>query len=323
MENITKGPNIVFCKICGAMLTWEHPEGSGHYQASSDFIGGDICRSCLAERQETGCSTPEFPYSAGQTGDISESVEHVQIALFQAPFASLHEHGLLIKMYDCEQPFSGPVPSQYYMPVFSGEIEIRGMLPKEPQLRTSYILEQFYCLYNRDDRPNPMTSRSLSVGDVVQLENQFFLCSAASFIPVAFEPERKQPRPPQTLLSCQMALYSRSKYALRTNTPASTLTSCKQMVKTSESASLNTILKKNWGRNCASASIAPQRKTLSITAVITRVIIMQNLYDPPDLCGIDTESSLRLSSISTFHSTNEEVEPWENSRILPAKHSGN
>ena len=100
-----------------------------------------------------------------------------------------------------------------------------------------------------------------------------------------------------------MALYSRSKYALRTNTPASTLTSCKQMVKTSESASLNTILKKNWGRNCASASIAPQRKTLSITAVITRVIIMQNLYDPPDLCGIDTESSLRLSSISTFHST--------------------
>ena len=38
---------------------------------------------------------------------------------------------------------------------------------------------------------------------------------------------------------------------------------------------------------------------------------MQNLYDPPDLCGIDTESSLRLSSISTFHSTNKEVEPWE------------
>lgn len=55
-------------------------------------------------------------------------------------------------MYDREQPFTGPVPSQYYMPVFSGEIEIRGMLPKEPQLRTSYILEQFYCLYNRDDR---------------------------------------------------------------------------------------------------------------------------------------------------------------------------
>ena len=26
MENITKGPNIVFCKICGAMLTWEHPD---------------------------------------------------------------------------------------------------------------------------------------------------------------------------------------------------------------------------------------------------------------------------------------------------------
>lgn len=200
MENITKDPNIVFCKICGAMLTWEYPEGSGHYQASSDFIGGDICRSCLAERQEIGCSTPEFPYSAGQTGDISESVEHVQIALFQAPFASLHEHGLLIKMYDREQPFTGPVPSQYYMPVFSGEIEIRGMLPKEPQLRTSYILEQFYCLYNRDDRPNPMTSRSLSVGDVVQLENQFFLCSAASFIPVAFEPVAETAKAPADTL---------------------------------------------------------------------------------------------------------------------------
>ena len=127
-------------------------------------------------------------------------MEHVQIALFQAPFASLHEHGLLIKMYDCEQPFSGPVPSQYYMPVFSGEIEIRGMLPKEPQLRTSCILEQFYCLYNRDDRPNPMTSRSLSVGDVVQLENQFFLCSAASFIPVAFEPVAETTKTPADTL---------------------------------------------------------------------------------------------------------------------------
>ena len=98
------------------MANWQQDvyKRQGHYQASSDFIGGDICRSCLAERQEIGCSTPEFPYSAGQTGDISESVEHVQIALFQAPFASLHEHGLLIKMYDREQPFTGPVPSQYY-----------------------------------------------------------------------------------------------------------------------------------------------------------------------------------------------------------------
>ena len=52
MANITKDPDTVFCKICGSMLTWEHPEGSGHYQASSDFIGGDICRSCLTEQQE-------------------------------------------------------------------------------------------------------------------------------------------------------------------------------------------------------------------------------------------------------------------------------
>lgn len=319
MENITKGPNIVFCKICGAMLTWEHPEGSGHYQASSDFIGGDICRSCLAERQETGCSTPEFPYSAGQTGDISESVEHVQIALFQAPFASLHEHGLLIKMYDCEQPFSGPVPSQYYMPVFSGEIEIRGMLPKEPQLRTSYILEQFYCLYNRDDRPNPMTSRSLSVGDVVQLENQFFLCSAASFIPVAFEPVAETTKTPADTLIMPNGTVLQVKICSEDEYPCINI----DLVQADGENERVCFVEHNPEKELGQASIAPQRKTLSITAVITRVIIMQNLYDPPDLCGIDTESSLRLSSISTFHSTNEEVEPWENSRILPAKHSGN
>ena len=45
-----------------------------------------------------------------------------------------------------------------------------------------------------------MTSRSLSVGDVVQLENQFFLCSAASFIPVAFEPVAETAKAPADTL---------------------------------------------------------------------------------------------------------------------------
>lgn len=39
----TRDPNSTYCRRCGAELVWEHPKGSGHYQISSDYVGGDIC----------------------------------------------------------------------------------------------------------------------------------------------------------------------------------------------------------------------------------------------------------------------------------------
>ena len=51
------------------------------------------------------------------------SLTNIPITLFQAPFAVLSERGLLLKMHDYSRPYTGPVPSQYYMPVFDGDLE--------------------------------------------------------------------------------------------------------------------------------------------------------------------------------------------------------
>ena len=108
-----KDPNSTYCRCCGTELTWEHPKGSGHYQESSDYVGGDICRSCLEEQG--------FKPS-GIAENMDEEATSIPITLFQAPFAVLSEHGLLLKMHDYNRPYTGPVPSQYYMPVFHGDM---------------------------------------------------------------------------------------------------------------------------------------------------------------------------------------------------------
>ena len=115
-----------------------------------------------------------------------EHVAHIPITLFQAPLAVLSEHGLLMKMHDYNRPYAEPVPSQYYMPVFHGNLEYHGALPEDPAARRTSILEYFFALYNRDDRPNPKTSRSMSVGDVVKLDGQFYLCAVFGFTQVEF-----------------------------------------------------------------------------------------------------------------------------------------
>ena len=108
----TRDPNSTYCRRCGAELVWEHPKGSGHYQMSSDYVGGDICRSCLEEQRS-------MPTGAAQVMD--EDVTKISVTLYQAPFAVLSERGLLLKMHDHNRPYAGPVPSQYYMPGLSWE----------------------------------------------------------------------------------------------------------------------------------------------------------------------------------------------------------
>ena len=134
-----KDPNSTYCRCCGTELTWEHPKSSGHYQESSDYVGGDICRSCL---EEQGFKP------AGIAENMDEEATSIPITLFQAPFAVLSEHGLLLKMHDYNRPYTGPVPSQYYMPVFHGDMEYRGTLPQDPDARRNSILEKFFALYN-------------------------------------------------------------------------------------------------------------------------------------------------------------------------------
>jgi len=59
----------VCCAICGQQILWEHPVGSGHFQHSSSYIGGNTCRDCMEEHCcQTNCLQcevghwPDCPY---------------------------------------------------------------------------------------------------------------------------------------------------------------------------------------------------------------------------------------------------------------------
>lgn len=111
--------------------------------------------------------------------------EKVHITIFQAPFASLMDLGLYMKMHDPRKPFQTTVPAEYYLAVFDGEIERPESLPEDKEQRTYTILEKVFSIFN-NALPAGYCSRSLSVGDIVQLEGLHYLCVTCGFVPVEF-----------------------------------------------------------------------------------------------------------------------------------------
>lgn len=116
----------------------------------------------------------------------------IPIMIFQAPFASLMERGLYLKMRDLDHPYCGTVPAEYYLPVFRGEIECPSQLPENPEQRTHMILEKVYTIFNTA-HPAGYCGRSLSVGDVVKLEGNFYLCASIGFQRVSFQSSPNHP----------------------------------------------------------------------------------------------------------------------------------
>lgn len=254
----TRDPNSTYCRRCGAELVWEHPKGSGHYQMSSDYVGSDICRSCLEEQRS-------MPTGAAEVMD--EDVTKISVTLYQAPFAVLSERGLLLKMHDHNRPYAGPVPSQYYMPVFHGNLEFRGPLPQDLVARRASILENFFALYNRDDRPNPKTSRSMSVGDVVKLDGQFYLCAPTCFTQVDFKSVELN-GPVARLVTPDGSTLEVSVFPMMIF-PASISTYSRKTAVRSASVLWNTTLRRHLDTSFISVSIAPRRKTPSTTTAMS------------------------------------------------------
>ena len=114
------------------------------------------------------------------------------ITIFQAPFASLMERGLYMKMHDPSQPFHGTVPAEYYLAVFDGEIECPNPLPEDKEQRTHMILEKVFSIFNNAP-PAGYCGRSLSVSDIVQLEGRHYLCVICGFEPVTFTASQSSP----------------------------------------------------------------------------------------------------------------------------------
>lgn len=128
----------------------------------------------------------------------------VHITIFQAPFVSLMDIGLYMKMLDPIQPFQETVPAEYYLAVFDGEIECPESLPGDKEQQTYTILEEVFSIFNTK-LPAGYCSRSLSVGDVVQLEGLPYLCTAVGFRPVIFTTSQRKSATAEPL-SCTLTM---------------------------------------------------------------------------------------------------------------------
>lgn len=118
--------------------------------------------------------------------------EMVHITIFQAPFASLIERGLYMKMYDLNHTFQEQVPAEYYLAAFKGTIECPAHLPEDREQRTYRLLEHVFTVFNTK-LPAGYCGRSLSVGDVVKLENKHYLCAGCGFKEITFVASKDHP----------------------------------------------------------------------------------------------------------------------------------
>lgn len=116
----------------------------------------------------------------------------VHITICQAPFASLMERGLYLKMHDPKHTFHEQVPAEYYLVAFDGEIECPNQLPEDREQRTYKLLEHVFSVFNTK-HPAGYCGRSLSVGDVVRLEGKHYLCVTLGFKEITFMASKTHP----------------------------------------------------------------------------------------------------------------------------------
>lgn len=108
-------------------------------------------------------------------------------------------------MHNLAKPFDSVIPAEYYLAVFNGRINCPEQLPKEPEKRRLAILEHVFAIFNTA-HPTGYAGRSLSVGDIVQLEGKNYLCAALGFVPVAFEQDKKKLETVPAPTVCELAL---------------------------------------------------------------------------------------------------------------------
>lgn len=179
------------------------------------YTGADLVEQCggnveLARSLFSYCDW-QHPSSAlpevalDEEKDMSD-MKKLQVTIFQAPLAVLVEKGLYWQMHNGIKPFQGPVPAEYYMTVFNGTIDCPAQRLETPDLCRKAELEYVFRVFNFE-HPTGYCGRSLSIGDVVRLEGQDYLCAVIGFTPVFFECSKRTssiPVPP----SCEMTLPS-------------------------------------------------------------------------------------------------------------------
>ena len=139
-----------------------------------------------------------------------------EIIIFQAPYASLVDCGFLKQICPSVGVIE-KVPAQYYMPVFHGAVAL-----EVPNVDTTTILEGIFTVFNQPNRPNAMTMRSLSVGDVIYLDDTYYLVLPFQYAKVKFEtPTEGDPDIPKPESREDFGRYLKEKYNI--NGKAATL----------------------------------------------------------------------------------------------------
>lgn len=114
------------------------------------------------------------------------------VTIFQAPMAILNEKNMYWEMMGETGTFHRPVPARYYLVAFNGLIECPVELPEGQKSQAHAILEHVFYIFN-DKHPTGYCGRSLSVGDVVKLEDRYYLCMALGFQEVEFNDSDQSP----------------------------------------------------------------------------------------------------------------------------------
>lgn len=139
-----------------------------------------------------------------------------EIIIFQAPYASLVDCGLLKQLY----PTGGAidkVSAQYYMPVFHDTVAL-----EVENAEVNTLLEGIYFIFNQSNRPNAMTMRSLSAGDVICMDGTYYLVRPIGYAKVKFEaPVEGSPNIPKPESREDFGRYLKEKYNI--NGKAATL----------------------------------------------------------------------------------------------------
>ena len=195
----------------------------------------------------------------------------VHITICQAPYASLLERGLYLKMHNPDYTFTEPVPAEYYLTAFDGDIECPEGLPDDKKLRAEVLLEKVFTTFNTA-HPAGYCGRSLSVGDVVKLEGKPFLCTVFGFQPIIFAVSKEHPTENPT--ACPLPLPDGT--ALRvtvhkdTSCPASTLIWLPPTAPKAAYALWSTIQIKRQGMSCALVYITLTRRTRPTMAATSK-----------------------------------------------------
>lgn len=108
------------------------------------------------------------------------------IVIFQAPWASLMDCGLITKLHGYDKEPCKSVPAQYYMPVYRGMVHL-DVTEAQSEDMVNSMLEAVSGMFDKSNCPNPLLSRALSIGDVVELDGKHYIVLPGGFTEVEFK----------------------------------------------------------------------------------------------------------------------------------------